>query len=186
MRYIPSNAHSAHRQHTMFGAKSVEFVPPNRSQASLEAGATVPADAVQLEVNTLVPDPDQPPEQDRPSNLNATMSAIAEGLRGHGDDFGATLAGLNQYLPQINPKMPTLETDFPQTAQVANIYGDAGARPRDGARQRPDHQQHDRRRAGQPELRRCCPQPAWRTTELRHWQPAADDLSRRFSGSGRR
>ena len=61
-----------------------------------------------------------------PIHLNATISAIAEGLRGHGDDFGATLAGLNQYLAQLNPKLPTLESDFAQTATVANIYGDAG------------------------------------------------------------
>ena len=61
-----------------------------------------------------------------PINLNATISAIAEGLRGHGDDFGATLAGLNQYLAQLNPKLPTVESDIAQTATVANIYGDAG------------------------------------------------------------
>ena len=33
---------------------------------------------------------------------------------------------MNQYLAQLNPKLPTLESDFAQTATVANIYGDAG------------------------------------------------------------
>jgi phospholipid/cholesterol/gamma-HCH transport system substrate-binding protein len=33
---------------------------------------------------------------------------------------------LNQYLAQLNPKLPTVESDFAQTATVANIYGDAG------------------------------------------------------------
>jgi phospholipid/cholesterol/gamma-HCH transport system substrate-binding protein len=51
---------------------------------------------------------------------------LAEGLRGHGDDLGALLAGLNYYLQQLNPKLPTLQQDFQKTAAVSNIYGDAG------------------------------------------------------------
>jgi phospholipid/cholesterol/gamma-HCH transport system substrate-binding protein len=58
--------------------------------------------------------------------LNATLSAIAEGFRGHGDDIGVTTAGLNQYLKQLNPKLPQLESVLGQTATVANIYGDVG------------------------------------------------------------
>jgi phospholipid/cholesterol/gamma-HCH transport system substrate-binding protein len=36
------------------------------------------------------------------------------------------LAGLNYYLQQLNPKLPTLHEDFRKTAEVANIYADAG------------------------------------------------------------
>jgi phospholipid/cholesterol/gamma-HCH transport system substrate-binding protein len=60
-----------------------------------------------------------------PVNLNATISALGEGLRGNGDDLGATMAGLNYYLQQLNPKLPTLQQDFQKTAQVADIYADA-------------------------------------------------------------
>jgi phospholipid/cholesterol/gamma-HCH transport system substrate-binding protein len=126
MRYIPSNAVVKIASNTIFGAKSVEFVPPqNPSGTSLQPGARVQASSVQLEVNTLFQTLVDLLHKINPVDLNATLTAIAEGLRGHGDDFGATLAGLNQYLPKINPKMPTLQSDFQQAAAVGNIYGDA-------------------------------------------------------------
>jgi phospholipid/cholesterol/gamma-HCH transport system substrate-binding protein len=125
MRYIPSNAVVRIASSTIFGAKSVEFVPPKDPLGSLKPGANVQANAVQLEVNTLFQTLVDLLNKINPSDLNATLSAVAEGLRGHGDDLGATLAGLNQYLPKINPKMDTLQSDFQQAAAVANIYGDA-------------------------------------------------------------
>ena len=104
----------------------MEFVPPqNPSGTSLQPGARVQASSVQLEVNTLFQTLVDLLHKVNPVDLNATLSAIGEGLRGHGDDLGATLAGLNQYLPKINPKMPTLQSDFQQAAAVGNIYGDA-------------------------------------------------------------
>jgi phospholipid/cholesterol/gamma-HCH transport system substrate-binding protein len=126
MRYIPSNAVVKIASTTIFGAKSVEFVPPQSpSGTSLQPGARVQASSVQLEVNTLFQTLVDVLHKINPVDLNATLTALAEGLRGHGDDFGATLAGLNQYLPKINPKMPTLQSDFQQAAAVGNIYGDA-------------------------------------------------------------
>jgi phospholipid/cholesterol/gamma-HCH transport system substrate-binding protein len=127
MRYVPSNAVVRIASTTVFGAKSVEFIAPKQSTGgSLRPGATIEAQAVQLEANTLFQNLIDVLHKVDPVHLNATLSAIAEGLRGHGDDFGATLAGLNQYLVQLNPKLPTVESDIAQTATVANIYGDAG------------------------------------------------------------
>jgi phospholipid/cholesterol/gamma-HCH transport system substrate-binding protein len=126
MRYIPQNAVVKIASNTIFGAKSVEFVaPPKPSGTALRPGARVQASSVQLEVNTLFQTLVDLLHKVNPVDLNATLTAIAEGLRGHGDDLGATLAGLNQYLPKINPKMPTLQSDFQQAAAVGNIYGDA-------------------------------------------------------------
>ncbi len=127
MRFVPSNAPVRIASTTVFGAKSVEFLAPEQpSGTSLRAGAVVQAEAVQLEANTLFQTLIDVLNKVNPIHLNATMSAIAEGLRGHGDDFGATMAGLNQYLAQLNPKLPTVESVLAQTATVANIYGDAG------------------------------------------------------------
>jgi phospholipid/cholesterol/gamma-HCH transport system substrate-binding protein len=80
---------------------------------------------VQLEVNTLFQTLSDVLMKIDPVNLNGTISALGEGLRGNGDDAGASLAGLNYYLQQLNPKLPTLQQDFQKTAQVANIYADA-------------------------------------------------------------
>lgn len=126
LRYVPSNALVRIASTTVFGAKSVEFIAPDQSSGtSLRPGATVHAQSVQLEANTLFQTLMDVLHKIDPVHLNGTLSAIAEGLRGHGDDFGATLAGLNQYLAQLNPKLPTFESDIAQTATVANIYGDA-------------------------------------------------------------
>jgi len=127
LRYVPSNAQVRIASTTVFGAKSVEFIAPEKPTGTpLRTNATVQAQAVQVEANTLFQTLIDVLHKIDPIHLNATLSAIAEGLRGHGDDFGATLAGLNQYLSQLNPKLPTVESDFAQTATVANIYGDAG------------------------------------------------------------
>jgi len=127
LHYIPANAIVHIGGTTIFGAKSVEFVrPENPVGTSLKPGAHVQASSVQLEVNTLFQTLTDVLHKVDPINLNATLSALAEGLRGNGDDVGATLAGLNYYLQQLNPKLPTLQEDFKKTAVVANIYGDAG------------------------------------------------------------
>jgi phospholipid/cholesterol/gamma-HCH transport system substrate-binding protein len=127
MGYVPSNAGVRIAGNTIFGAKSVEFqVPAEASRTPLQAGSTVSAPSVQLEVNTLFQTLIDVLKKIDPVNLNATLTALSEGLRGHGDDFGATLAGLNLYLSKLNPKLPTLQSDIQQTGVVANIYGDAG------------------------------------------------------------
>ena len=127
LRFIPSNAVVRIASTTVFGAKSVEFVPPEKpSGTPLRSGAQVQAAAVQLEVNTLFQTLTDVLHKIDPVHLNGTLSALAEGLRGHGDDLGALLSGLNYYLQQLNPKLPTLQQDFQKTAVVANIYGDAG------------------------------------------------------------
>ena len=127
LRYIPSNAVVRIAGTTIFGAKAVEFLPPDDpDRTSLRPGAEVEAADVQLEVNTLFQTLTDVLNKIDPMNLNATVSALAEGLRGNGDDAGATLSGLNYYLQQLNPKLPTLQEDLRKTAVVADIYGDAG------------------------------------------------------------
>lgn len=127
LRYIPENAGVRIGGTTIFGAKSVEFLPPEQTSGeSLRPGTEVAARHVQLEVNTLFQNLTDLLEKIDPINLNATISALGEGLRGNGDDLGALLAGLNYYLSQVNPKLPTLREDIRQTAVVAGIYGDAG------------------------------------------------------------
>ncbi|TGB38181.1 MCE family protein [Mycolicibacterium peregrinum] len=126
MRYIPSNATVRIAGNTIFGAKSVEFLAPDKPEGSLRPGSTVAAKDVQLEVNTLFQTLSDVLNKIDPVSLNATLSALGEGLRGHGDDAGAALSGLNSYLQQLNPKLPTLQEDFAKAAVVANIYGDAG------------------------------------------------------------
>jgi phospholipid/cholesterol/gamma-HCH transport system substrate-binding protein len=126
LRYVPSNAKVRIAGTTVFGAKSVEFLEPADPRGgSLRSGTQVQASDVQLEVNTLFETLTNTLQKVDPISLNATLSALGEGLRGHGDDLGATLAGLNYYLEQFNPKLPALQQVFQKTAQVGNVYADA-------------------------------------------------------------
>ena len=126
MGFIPSNATVHIAGNTIFGAKSVEFVPPQTpSGKSLRPGALVEASAVQLEVNTLFQSLIDLLHKVDPVELNGTLSALAEGLRGHGDDLGALLSGLNTLTQQANPKLSALQEDFRKTGIVTNTYADA-------------------------------------------------------------
>ena len=126
MGYIPSNATVHIAGNTIFGAKSVEFIPPQSpSPKSLRPDAVVQASAVQLEVNTLFQSLINLLHKIDPVELNGTLSALAEGLRGHGDDFGALLSGLNTLSQQANPKLAALQEDFRKTGIVTNTYADA-------------------------------------------------------------
>lgn len=128
MRFIPANAVVKIGGTTVFGAKSVEFLPPeDPKKMSLQPGTNIAASSVQLEVNTLFQTLTDLLHKIDPVNLNATLTALGEGMRGHGDDLGATMAGLNSYLAQLNPKLPTLQSDISKAGVVANIYGDTGA-----------------------------------------------------------
>jgi phospholipid/cholesterol/gamma-HCH transport system substrate-binding protein len=91
----------------------------------LRPGAHLAVSAVSLEVNTLFQSLMGLLQKIDPVELNGTLSALAEGLRGHGKDLGGVLSGLNTLTQQLNPKLPTLQQDFRKTAVVANIYADA-------------------------------------------------------------
>ncbi|ORA98732.1 MCE-family protein [Mycolicibacter minnesotensis] len=126
MHQIPSNAAVHIAGNTIFGAKSVEFIPPPvPSGAALRNGANVPASHVQLEVNTLFQKLTDVLDKIDPVQLNGSVSALAEGLRGNGQNLGELLSGLNSYLGKLNPKLPQLQSGFAKTAVVGNIYGDA-------------------------------------------------------------
>lgn len=126
MRFIPSNATVRIGSNTVFGAKAVEFIAPQTPSAtSLRPDAHVAASAVQLEVNTLFQSLIELMHKIDPVELNGTLSALAEGLRGHGDDLGQLLSGLNTLTRQTNPKLPALQRDFREAGTVTNIYADA-------------------------------------------------------------
>lgn len=126
LRYVPSNATVLIASNTIFGAKSVEFRDPENPQPPLRPNAIVQASSVQLEANTLFQTLTDVLNKIEPVQLNAAMTALAEGLRGHGDDLGVLLTGLNDYLGRLNPKLPTLHELFAKTATVGTTYADAG------------------------------------------------------------
>lgn len=126
MSFIPSNSIVRIASNTVFGAKAVEFIPPDSpSTETLAAGAHLQAGSVSVEVNTLFQTLVNTLHEINPVELNATLTAVSTGLRDNGDDLGATLSGTNTLLAQLNPKLPTLQDDFRKAGDVANVYADA-------------------------------------------------------------
>ena len=118
MHFIPVQRDGAHRgQHHLRrqvgGIHSARKAP---SPTSLRPNAQVEASAVQLEVNTLFQSLIDLLHKIDPVELNGTLSALSEGLRGHGDDLGGLLSGLNTLTRQANPKLPALQEDFRKAA----------------------------------------------------------------------
>ena len=149
----PVERRRAHRAaHTVFGAKSVEFLPPDAAVGQLAAPRrTVQAAAVQLEVNTLFQTLTDVLHKVDPVNLNATLIGAGRG------------PARQRRRPRRHPGGPeslsaATQSEVADAAErsAADRHGRQHlrrrrARPGDGVRQRADDQQHDRRPAGQPE-----------------------------------
>jgi phospholipid/cholesterol/gamma-HCH transport system substrate-binding protein len=126
MQYIPANATVRIASNTVFGAKSVEFVsPPVPEKTALAANANLRAAEVAVEVNTLFETLVDTLKKVDPVELNATMTAIGEGLRDNGEDIGATVSTLTGYLGTLNPHLSTIRADIRKTGEVADVYATA-------------------------------------------------------------
>ncbi|MGK8487602.1 MCE family protein [Nocardia asiatica] len=125
LRLVPSNADVDIRSTTVFGAKYVNFVvPPQPSSTPLRPGATLTAQRVTVEFNTLFQHLSDVLAKIEPEKLNATLSALGTALQGRGEKLGVLLEQSDAYLRDINPYLPTLQQDLAKTGAVTDLYAD--------------------------------------------------------------
>ncbi|MCC3328548.1 MCE family protein [Nocardia abscessus] len=125
LRLVPSNADVDIRSTTVFGAKYVNFVVPQQpSSTPLRPGATLTAQRVTVEFNTLFQHLSDVLAKIEPEKLNATLSALGTALQGRGQKLGELLVQSDAYLRDINPYLPTLQQDLAKTAEVTDLYAD--------------------------------------------------------------
>ncbi|MFE3545934.1 MCE family protein [Nocardia sp. NPDC059177] len=125
LKLIPANAGVDIRSTTVFGAKYVNFVVPEQpSSDSLPAGSTVAASSVTVEFNTLFQHLSDVLAQVEPEKLNATLTALGTALQGRGDKLGDLLVRSDRYLRELNPYLPTLQSDLDKTAAVTDLYAE--------------------------------------------------------------
>ena len=62
-----------------------------------------------------------------PEKVSATLTALADALRGRGEAIGDTLVTLDAYLKTLNEQMPTIRSDIRKLSDVLDTY--TGALP---------------------------------------------------------
>ena len=123
---IPDNVVVDISSPTVFGAKSVNLVPPARpSGTALRPGQVLGNEHVTVEFNTIFEQLSSVLTQIQPDKLNQTLSAIAQAVDGRGRQFGATMGQLDRYLAKLEPALPSLGRDIADTPVIAGAYADA-------------------------------------------------------------
>ncbi|WTZ48207.1 MCE family protein [Nocardia sp. NBC_01388] len=125
LKMVPANAVVDIRSTTVFGAKYINFIAPQDPSAdSLRPGATVQAQAVTVEFNTIFQHLNDVLSKVAPEKLNATLTALGSALQGRGQKLGQLLSDSDAFLRDINPSLPTLQDDLQKTTAVTGLYAD--------------------------------------------------------------
>jgi phospholipid/cholesterol/gamma-HCH transport system substrate-binding protein len=123
---IPDNVAVDIASATVFGAKSIDLVPPlNPSPRVLQPGQVLDAGHVTVEFNTIFEQLVSVLSKIQPEKLNETLGAIASAFDGRGEKFGQTLSGLDTLLAKLEPSLPNLSHDLEVAPTVLNAYADA-------------------------------------------------------------
>jgi phospholipid/cholesterol/gamma-HCH transport system substrate-binding protein len=126
LHLIPSNVNVDIASSTVFGAKSVDLVPPtDPSSQQLHSGQVLRGEHVMVEINTVFQQLVSMLSEIQPARLNETLGALAAGLNGRGKKIGQTMADLDQLLSTINPGLDNLSHDIALAPEVLNTYADA-------------------------------------------------------------
>ena len=125
---LPVNVSAEMLPTTLFGERYVDLILPARPVPRTLANGSVirqdqSADGLELErvLNNLLP----MLTALQPAKLSVTLTAIAQGLRGRGQELGQTLVTLDSYLRRMNPRLPALDTDIRKLARLTKTYNRA-------------------------------------------------------------
>jgi phospholipid/cholesterol/gamma-HCH transport system substrate-binding protein len=107
IRHIPANVRADIKATTVFGAKYVDLTLPDKpSPNRLAGGAVLWSDNVSTEVN-------------------ATLTALADGVRGQGPRMGEATTDANQVLLALNPRMGTIRQNWRSFKGFSDAYAGA-------------------------------------------------------------
>ncbi len=127
IRHIPANVEARIAATTAFGAKYVDLVNPAApSAARLSAGDVVRSQNVTVEVNTVFENLVGVVRRVDPGKLNAVLSAIADGVRGHGEVIGQATTDAKEVLAALNARSMQLQRNWESLRGFSDTYGAAG------------------------------------------------------------
>ena len=126
IEYIPANVEAQIRATTVFGAKFVDLVyPDDPSPQRLAEGQVIKSRNVSTEVNTVFQNVVSVLNQIDTAKLNATLAALAEGVRGQGERIGQATTDANQVLLELNPRNETIRADWQALKGFNDAYSGA-------------------------------------------------------------
>ncbi|AWT53778.1 virulence factor Mce family protein [Mycolicibacterium smegmatis MKD8] len=122
---IPANVGVDIAAPTVFGAKSIELVPPpDPDPQPLRAGQVLSADHVTVEINTIFEKLSTVLSKIEPHKLNQTLGALSVAVDGRGDEIGQMLTEFDAFLTKIDPSLPTMDHELAVAPHVLNAYAD--------------------------------------------------------------
>ncbi|MFL6109349.1 MAG: MCE family protein [Marmoricola sp.] len=123
--HIPANVVAAIRSSTVFGAKYVDLTAPaNATDRRISAGAVIDNSAVTTEINTVFKSLDGVLSSVNVSDLNVTLTTLAQAVRGRGNTIADIAQQADTYLTKLEPLLPQMRHDLVQLAR----FGDLGLR----------------------------------------------------------
>jgi len=125
---IPVNVSARILPKTLFGERYVDLViPSDPSARTIAEGDTISQDRtkVAIELEQVFDDLLPLLRTVKPEKLAATLNALATALDGRGTQLGHNLVLADKYFAAINPKMPTIQADISELADVASTYAEA-------------------------------------------------------------
>jgi phospholipid/cholesterol/gamma-HCH transport system substrate-binding protein len=126
LQYIPANVGAQIKATTAFGTKYVDLIYPDDPSAKrLTSGQVLQSRNVSSEVNTVFQDLVDVLHQIDPQELNAVLSALAEGVRGQGERIGEATTAANEVLIAYNDRMDTIRQDWRSFKAFNDAYNGA-------------------------------------------------------------
>ncbi|MGB3352656.1 MAG: MCE family protein [Mycobacterium sp.] len=128
IQFIPANVQAQIQATTAFGAKFVDLVyPADPSPERLAAGAVLRSINVSTEVNTIFENLSEFLKMVDPAKLNAVLSAVAEGVRGRGEQIGQATIDLNVVLTALNERNETIRQDWRSFKSFNDTYAEVAS-----------------------------------------------------------
>jgi phospholipid/cholesterol/gamma-HCH transport system substrate-binding protein len=124
MRFIPHNVLVDIASTTVFGAKFVELLPPDKPEGQLQPKQVLDGQHVTVEVNTVFQELTSVLSTIDPAKLNETLGALASSVNGRGHKIGQMLSDLDHFLATLDPSLPALSHDLSVLPVVSNAYAD--------------------------------------------------------------
>jgi virulence factor Mce-like protein len=126
---IPADVSARLLPKTLFGERFVSLeLPEQPGQERLADGDVIGEDRSEnaIELQRVIDDMLPLLQAVEPQDLSYTLGAVADALRGRGDDLGANLAATGRYIGEVNTVLPELQQDISLVADFADTY-DAAA-----------------------------------------------------------